>query len=440
MNQLIESAMEAIKRGDKNKAFDLLKQVLTADPNDLDAWLVLEKITDQPERKRQILDRILRIDPVNQAAREKLTNLDRLAMGSHPTETKQNPSVATPTTLPPDISNEPLQKPEVQPRRQPVSSTAQPQPFSSHQQAPSLKLDKPIVFRYPFRGRVGYFIIAAIFGCIGLIIIAQGDATSLPLLCMGTLFGLAALSNQSSIRVSETGILLSNLLSKAEIRWNEIESIKSNVVGKKLELIPNKGNALKISNQIEGYPALVEIIRQKRPDLFKTNSNQSAGKNTPANKFDASPSMNVDRASQPRYTGVKTFSKNFIGQYGVLLLMLPFCIIGPLFIYLRSDWFVGISFGLIGLFFMVSSLFNVNQVTLDSNKLKTESFFQQKDYTANQIKEISMKTVRSRRGIATNFVNIQPVEGNAISMAGFPEGDEIIYATLMEWWNTYKNE
>ena len=50
-----------------------------------------------------------------------------------------------------------------------------------------------------------------------------------------------------------------------------------------------------------------------------------------------------------------------------------------------------------------------------------------------------MKTVRSRRGIATNYIHVQPAEGTALSLAGFSEGDEVIYGFLMNWWNAYQN-
>jgi hypothetical protein len=59
---------------------------------------------------------------------------------------------------------------------------------------------------------------------------------------------------------------------------------------------------------------------------------------------------------------------------------------------------------------------------------------------ANQIKAIEMKTVRSRHGVATNLVNIQLADGGSISTAGFPEGDEVIYVVLHEWWETHRNK
>lgn len=627
MHQLVQSAMDAAKQGDKRKALEFIKQALNSNPNDIDALLMLATMVDESMRKRQVLNHVLSLDATNKAAREMMLEMDRAEINA---DGKHSPGISIPKSQPvsetrhasqDSISNQTsttfFDKPRIfrypagcmailyvftvisccgtlwfavfdwsysfaflvlflgmtltlgyflvtasskvetdgkgirvaswfrtiemkwdeiidlkidslrgnlilrsnigesakistniqgyrtimeilqeklpnlyaeviSSQKQPAMSSVglassysstygekisaaspkgQPEPASPISTFPSNmqtstpvpispvetasvaqthgmtddKEGKTIVFRYPARGRIGYFVIAAIFGFTGFMIAAQGDANCIPPLGVGLLFGLAALSNQSSVKVTESDIRVSNLLSKSEIKWNEIASMKSNVMGKKLELIPNKGDALKISTQIEGYPALVEIIRQKRPDLFRAARSSSVQKSVSGNGYEDSPSMNSNRSNSPAFTGVKTFSKNFFGQYGLLLLMLPLCLVGPLIIYLNRDWFAGVGVGLIGLFFMTASLFNINQIKLEPNKLTAEAFLHQKEFTAKQIKEISMKTARSRRGIATNFVNIQPVEGNAISMAGFVEGEEIIYGTLMDWWNTYKN-
>ena len=271
-------------------------------------------------------------------------------------------------------------------------------------------------------------------------IAAQGDVNCITPLVIGLLFGLAGLSNQASVKVGETDIRVSNLLSKSEIKWDEIASMQSNAMGKKLELTSNSGDTLKISTQLEGYPVLVELVRRKRPDLFSPARSSIAKKSISGDGYEASPSMNSSRSAAPVFAGATTFSKNFFGQYGVFLLMVPLCITGPLLIYLNQDWFAGIAIGLFGFFFMIMSLFSITQIRVEADKLTAEAFLYQKEYRASQIKEISMKTVRSRRGIATNFVAIQPVEGNEISMAGFPDGDEMIYGILVDWWETYKDK
>jgi hypothetical protein len=89
---------------------------------------------------------------------------------------------------------------------------------------------------------------------------------------------------------------------------------------------------------------------------------------------------------------------------------------------------------------MILPFFQVNAVRLEPNKLTVETFFEEKGFTADQIKEIKMQSIRGRRGRVTNIVNIIPAKGKNYPMGGFSDGDEIIYGTLMNWWNTYKNK
>src|SRR5512143_2311924 len=84
MHQFVQSAIDAANQGDKNKAMSFLKEVLAANPGDVDAWLVLAAVVDEPQRKRQCLNRVLALDPVNQLAREELLDMDRAEMGATP--------------------------------------------------------------------------------------------------------------------------------------------------------------------------------------------------------------------------------------------------------------------------------------------------------------------------------------------------------------------
>lgn len=84
MQPLVQSAIDAANRGENNKAMEFLKQALAANPNDVDAWLVVAAVVEQPERKRQCLNRVLALDPTNQIARDELLEMDRAAMGGAP--------------------------------------------------------------------------------------------------------------------------------------------------------------------------------------------------------------------------------------------------------------------------------------------------------------------------------------------------------------------
>jgi len=626
MHELLQSAMEAARQGDKSKALELIKQVINSNPNDIDALLTLSTMMDESMRKRQILNRVLSLDATNKAAREMMLEMDRAEIDAYH---QHSPGISIPKSQPVSepqhasqdvisnqISTAFFDKPRIfrypagcmavlyvftvisccgtllfavvdwsysfaflvlflgmtltlgyflvtasskvetdgkgirvaswfrtiemkwdeiidlkidplrgnlilrsnigesakistniqgyrtimeilqeklpnlfaeviASQKQPATSSAgassysstygeknssagpkgQPEPaspisiFPSNMQTSTPipispvetasaaqihgmtndKEGKPIVFRYPARGRIGYFVIAAILGLTGFIIAAQGSATCIPPLGMALLFGLAALSNQSSVTVSESDIRLSNLLSKSEIKWNEIASMKSNVMGKKLELASNNGNLLKISTQIEGYPVIVEILRQKRPDLFNVQATSTGQKNAPDMEHSLSFLQNQGTST---FGEARTFRKNFFKQYGMSLLGVLF---GLLFIWLAlaspaSEERMGfIAVAGFCVLIMIIPFFQVGTVKVEPNKLTIETFFEQKEFTARQIKEIKMNSIQGRYGRVTNVVNVTPAEGKNYPLGGFSDGDEIMYGILMSWWNTYRS-
>src|SRR5512138_3193485 len=112
MQPLVQSAIDAANQGDNNKALELCKQALAANPNDVDAWLVVAAVVDQPERKRLCLNRVLALDPTNQIARDELLDMDRAAMGGAPlsapepaADIRQNPPPQVEPTYPPASSS-----------------------------------------------------------------------------------------------------------------------------------------------------------------------------------------------------------------------------------------------------------------------------------------------------------------------------------------------
>lgn len=96
MHELVKSAIEAEKSGDRKRAQGYLKQVLTENPKDVDAWLVLAATFDDPEKKRQCLNKVLAIDPVNQIARDELLEMDRAYLrgeSNQPPEPTRRPRI-----------------------------------------------------------------------------------------------------------------------------------------------------------------------------------------------------------------------------------------------------------------------------------------------------------------------------------------------------------
>jgi hypothetical protein len=468
MHQLVRSAIEAAKLGQKNKAVQFLKQALTANPNDTEAMLVLAGLLDQPDRKRQILNRILALEPLNKLAREEMLKLDRMTMrtfhsiasvstdlerptvpssrtGSSRKSEPRPPGPAAGIAVPqPPVQNLSASKPLI---TQPVdvknsftrwdwveeSPTVKPQVAIELDR--SLIIEKPLVFKFPLFWRILLYCSIAFFGFVGLLqIVSQNLVNSLPFVVLAALIGLIALVFSPAVEVSEAGIRAYGMFSSAEIRWDEITTLRSSPLRGRLQLSSKTGTVVNVSTQVSGYPRLVELIRQRRPDLFGGDlSNRAPGT--------ASAVRYGELSSVPSFTGTKTFRKNFLAQYALSFLLIPVCLLLVWSLFVEPQYRIwAILFGGFCVVMMVLPFFQPGIIKLEPNKLTTESFFNQREFAAKHIRDISLKTVRSRRGVATNFVNIQPVEGSAIALAGFQEGDEILYGTLLNWWESYRDE
>lgn len=68
----IHQATEAVSAGDTKTALTILRDLIKQNPRDVDAWLALAEIVEQPEQAKQCWERVLQIDPDNQIAQQKL--------------------------------------------------------------------------------------------------------------------------------------------------------------------------------------------------------------------------------------------------------------------------------------------------------------------------------------------------------------------------------
>jgi hypothetical protein len=442
MHPLVQSAIDAARQGDKTKSIDLVRQVLTSNPNDVDAWMVLAAVVDDPERKRQCLNRVLTIDPTNSIAREELLDMDRAHMSAVPSQpvveptSKTSPQPEPPTYSSSAFSYEAESTPEPTPfSSQPVKEESVPAP----KPAAKPRVEKPQVFQYSLITRIVTYFFFVLFGCMTLIAFQSLTAALIPcglaLMMLPVIWIISAKVelNEKGIRTSQMYGLMSNQAS-----WESIARIKSSSMQQNLQLQTRKGNKLKISSQVHGYPVIVETLRQKRPDLFgaavaKSNA-VSAGN-------EASPSMGSNSTSvAPSSRGTRTFTKEFFKQYGTLFIFIP------LWVYLTSaaitssenrTWTL-ITIGICGIMILIP-FFQVNSVKVEADHLIIETIFEKKVLQAKEISEIKMQSVRGRYGRVTNFVNITLVKGMNYPLQGFTDGDEIIYGILSNWWNAHRN-
>ena len=145
--------------------------------------------------------------------------------------------------------------------------------------------------------------------------------------------------------------------------------------------------------------------------------------------------------SAPSSSRSKTFRKGFFKQYGILFVLIP-----ALFMFV---WMAIVSpeartASLVTAVACVLLSFipflQVGAIKVEPDKLTIETFFEEKQLSARQIKEIKMQAVRGRYGRVTKIVNIIPVEGKNYPVAKFQENEEVIYSFLLNWWTTYRDK
>lgn len=75
VSQTLQQAIAALNEGDRGRAKQLLAQVLQADPRNESAWLWLVHAVDDPAHARECVERVLRINPGNEEARQMLETI-----------------------------------------------------------------------------------------------------------------------------------------------------------------------------------------------------------------------------------------------------------------------------------------------------------------------------------------------------------------------------
>jgi hypothetical protein len=69
------AAEQAVKHGDREKAYQLMRQALIENPAYVPAWVSMSKLVDDLARQRECLERALALDPRNEAARDGIETL-----------------------------------------------------------------------------------------------------------------------------------------------------------------------------------------------------------------------------------------------------------------------------------------------------------------------------------------------------------------------------
>lgn len=75
MTTLTQQGINALKRGNRNEAQKILKQAITQNPQDIQAWLWLSGAVNNDQERLRCLQKVLKIDPENSVATKGLAKL-----------------------------------------------------------------------------------------------------------------------------------------------------------------------------------------------------------------------------------------------------------------------------------------------------------------------------------------------------------------------------
>jgi len=101
---------------------------------------------------------------------------------------------------------------------------------------------------------------------------------------------------------------------------------------------------------------------------------------------------------------------------------------------LQENWLGAAIFLFFGLTLIAINLFGIQGLTVEAGQLTIAGAFSDEQLTPTQVSEIALKTIRGRRGRVTHVVVITRAAGGAISLSGLEGGPELLYGTLMNWW------
>ena len=217
----------------QRKRLKRIQQALRKNPNDVEALLQLAAMLGTHKdphlgQKRQVLHRILSLEPANRKAREMLLEMDRATIGGKSSRLSLAVILHSPS------SNNPP--------------------------------EEPLTLRYSIVRQILVYLMIASMTFIGWGRIRDvGSLTGLGAFLIVPLWFVSA-----AIELSDSGLKVSRLFGivRSEIHWRDIRKVRSIALGKGIKIINHQGKAVEISAKIHGYPFLVDILRQKRPDLF----------------------------------------------------------------------------------------------------------------------------------------------------------------------------
>lgn len=207
--------------------------------------------------------------------------------------------------------------------------------------------------------------------------------------------------------LSDDEITSQNILGARTLRWTEITRASGLGSGIKLH---NEDTTVSINPQLPGYEEIVEIIGQKRADLFSAQEHSE-------------------------------FRRGLGSYLGFLVIFLMFGGIGVFYFSIAdfsSDSLISMGFiALFVLIFLWSFLASPQSLTLENNNLHVKYLLGEKNLLANEVSGVFLAHTRSRRGGKRYYIAITSKDGKNIRISGLNIGLPVAYLVLKNWQKKY---
>lgn len=220
-------------------------------------------------------------------------------------------------------------------------------------------------------------------------------------------FLIVFLNVSSKVTLSEDEITSQNILGSKTLRWTEIRRASGNGSGIKLH---NEDTTVSINPQLPGYEEIIEIIGQKRVDIF----------------------------SAQEFSEMRRGLGSYLGFFVIALMFTGIAVLYFTTSNFSSDSLISMAFiGFFLLIFLWSFFASPQSVTLENNNLQIKYLLGEKNLLANEIANIFFTFTRSRRGGKRYYIAINSKDGKNIRVSGLNIGLPVAYLVLKNWHKKY---
>jgi len=273
-------------------------------------------------------------------------------------------------------------------------------------------MNEPRVYKQPLFG-VFLSAIMMMFSC-GIIFFVSNTLTDLwfiiPILGLfGIAFLISLFSYTSKVTITDDEITSSYLFIPKTLRWTEINRASGTGSGIKLH---SEDTTVSISSRLPGVEEIIEIIGQKRADIF----------------------------SHQEFSEMRRGLFSYLGFFAIGLLFAGIIIAFFMMSDFSSDSLLSAAFiAFFLIFFMWTFLSSPQSLTIENNNLQVKYLLGEKNFSANDVASIFFAHTRTRRGGKQYFISLNSKDGKNIRISGLNIGLPVAYLVLKNWHKKFAN-